>query len=92
MASEKAEAGYWKLEAGIWKMTRVRCYAGASYPERPIAFEWEGQWLEVAKLLRRARTPEGLRFDVLAKDGRTYRLVWDVDGDSWSIMKSGEPA
>jgi len=67
-------------------MANVRCYAGTSYPERPVAFEWEGRWLEVTELLRRARTPEGLRFDVLAEDGRRYRLDWDTNEASWSII------
>jgi hypothetical protein len=71
-------------------MANVHCYAGASYPERPVALEWEGQWLDVVEVQHRARTPEGLRFDVLSEDGRTYRLVWKMDADSWSIIKSSE--
>jgi hypothetical protein len=67
-------------------MANVRCYAGASYPERPVAFEWEGQWLEVAELIRQARVPEGLLFEVLAEDGRKYRLDWDPRNDEWVIM------
>jgi len=67
-------------------MTSVRCYAGASYPERPVAFEWEGQWLEVVEVPRQARTPEGLRFGVLAEDGRRYRLDWGAETDEWTIM------
>jgi hypothetical protein len=69
-------------------MANVRCYAGASYPERPVAFEWEGRWVEVAELRRQARTPEGLRFDVLAEDGRTYRLIWDANAEAWSIIQT----
>jgi hypothetical protein len=33
------------------KMTRVRCYAGSTYPERPEAFEWEGAEKQVARIL-----------------------------------------
>ncbi len=66
-------------------MTHVRCYAGASYPERPTAFEWEGHWLDVAELLRQARTPEGLLFDVRAGDHRRYRLKWAEASDNWSV-------
>ena len=67
-------------------MAEVRCYAGASYPERPVAFEWEGRWLEVVELLRQARTPEGLLFEAKAEDGGRYRLAWDAITDEWVIM------
>jgi hypothetical protein len=67
-------------------MANVRCYAGASYPERPVAFEWEGRWLEVTELLRQSRTPEGLRFEVAVEDGRRFRLHWDAGTDRWAIM------
>jgi len=67
-------------------MANVRCYAGASYPERPVAFEWEGRWLEVVEVRRQARTPEGLRFDVLAEDGQRYRLDWHATAGEWAIM------
>jgi hypothetical protein len=68
------------------RMANVRCYAGVSYPERPVGFEWEGQWLEVIEVQDQLRTPEGLRFGVLAEDGRSYRLAWDAKTDEWAIM------
>jgi hypothetical protein len=67
-------------------MNRVRCYAGASYPERPVAFEWEGDWLDVCEVLWQARTPEGLVFDVCAEDGKQYRLVWKEVKDEWTVQ------
>jgi hypothetical protein len=69
-------------------MSGVRCYAGTSYPERPVAFEWEGRWLEVAELLRQARTPRGLVFDVSAEDGQRYRLEWTRAADEWTVSAS----
>jgi hypothetical protein len=68
-------------------MANVRCYAGASYPERPVAFEWEERWLEVAEVLHQARVPGGLVFDVLVEDGRSYRLEWDANEDDWTIIE-----
>jgi hypothetical protein len=73
---------------GRRRMANVRCYAGASYPERPVAFEWKERWLEVDELIRQARTPGGLVFDVLAEDGRGYRLAWNAGTDEWVV----EPA
>jgi len=67
-------------------LTRVRCYAGASYPERPTAFEWQGAWIEVIEVLWQARTPDGLVFDGLAEDGRRYRLEWEEVKDEWTVQ------
>ena len=66
-------------------MARVRCYAGASYPERPVAFEWVGRWLDVAEVLWSARTLEGMTFDIVTGDGQKYRLEWREAGDFWLV-------
>ena len=66
-------------------MTHVRCYAGGRYPERPVAFEWGGRWLEVAEVLRQGRHPTGLTFDVQTADGGRYRLEWREAEDEWII-------
>ena len=55
-------------------MSRVRCYAGTSYPERPVAFEWEGRWLDVAEVLWSVRTLEGMTYDIVTGDGQN--IVW----------------
>jgi hypothetical protein len=72
-------------------ITRVRCYAGTSYPERPVAFEWEGRWLDVARAIAQSRTPEGMVFDVLAADGQRYRLNWVEACDRWSVNHRVNP-
>jgi hypothetical protein len=69
-------------------MVRVRCYAGSRYPERPLAFEWEGAWMPVGEVLRQARLPDGLLFVVRAADGKSYRLKWHTSDDSWRIARS----
>jgi hypothetical protein len=66
-------------------VTRVHCYAGTSYPERPVAFEWEGGWQEVIEMLWQARTPEGLVFHVLTGNDRRCELAWREIDDSWSM-------
>ena len=66
-------------------MSRVRCYAGMSYPERPIAFEWQGVWLEVVDVLRSVRTLEGMTFDIVTGDNQKYRLEWREVGDFWLV-------
>jgi hypothetical protein len=39
----------------------------------------------VVEVLRQLHTPEGLIFDVLALDGRSYRLTWDQVADAWIV-------
>lgn len=68
-------------------MARVRCYAGASYPERPIAFLWEGRWLYVSEVIRQERSPEEMVFWVLAENDVCYQLRWQVTADEWIIKK-----
>jgi hypothetical protein len=68
-------------------MARVRCYAGTSYPERPVAFEWEERWLDVAEVLWSARTSTGLVFDVLVKSDRKFRLEWEQATDAWKVSR-----
>ncbi len=67
--------------------SEVRCYAGAAYPERPLAFCWHGAWLDVVQVLAGGRTPAGVSFLVLAADGRRYRLVWDQVADRWTVTE-----
>ena len=71
-------------------MADVRCYAGSCYPERPVAFAWEDGWLEVVEVLRQLHTPEGLLFDVLARNGQCYRLTWDQIADTWIVTATSE--
>ncbi len=75
-------------------MTRVRCYAGTRYPERPTALEWEGCWLDVLEVLGQSRSPHGLAFEVVAEDHQRYRLVWHEADDLWTVVRvsRGEPA
>jgi hypothetical protein len=66
--------------------TLVECYASARYPERPRAFMWKGERLEVAEVERRWRTPAGPAFRVRVVDGRTFTLTYDEAADIWDIQ------
>lgn len=68
--------------------TEVTCYAGARYPERPRAFLYQKEWLEVVEVERRERTPRELRFCVRSVDGRRFWLSYDEARDVWSIRPS----
>ena len=63
----------------------VEAYAGASYPERPIAVWRQGQRLDVMEVLRSWRTPDGLHFLVeIEKIGRA-ELSYRYQEDGWKI-------
>jgi len=66
-------------------MTHVRCYAGATAPERPVALVWEGEERAVAEILSRWRTPEALGFRVRTADGMVFDLIYDLRWDRWSV-------
>jgi len=68
----------------------VECYAGYRYPERPRAFLWEGERLDVAEIERQWRTPAGPAFRVRASDGRRFTLAYDEAADAWSVYEGEE--
>jgi hypothetical protein len=63
----------------------VECYAGSRYPERPRAFTWDGQRLEVVAIVRQWRTPAGPVFDVSTTDSRRFFLSFDEAADVWQV-------
>lgn len=65
--------------------SRVECYAGASYPERPRAFVVGGERREVVETEFRERIPGGLAFRVRASDGRRFSLIYDEISGSWDV-------
>ena len=69
----------------------MRCYAGGRYPERPRAFLYRGEWLDVAEVGRRERTPQEMRFRVRAADGRRFWLTYDALRDTWSVRLAPRP-
>jgi hypothetical protein len=66
--------------------TSVECYASTRYPERPRAFLWEGERLEVVEVERQWRTPTGPAFRVRTVEGRTFTLAYDEAADTWDVQ------
>jgi hypothetical protein len=71
-------------------MSAVRCYSGARHAERPIAFDYDGESLQVVEIERRWRDPAGLGFLVGTSDGRRFRLVYRKEADLWSVELLGK--
>ncbi len=64
---------------------RVECYAGYAYPERPVAFWWNGRRVEVMGVRKEERTPQGKRFVVETGDERVFELEYDEAEGEWMI-------
>jgi hypothetical protein len=68
------------------KMTElVECHSGYEYGERPVALQWQGQRLEVIRILDRWRSPGGKSFRVCAGDEQIFELHYDEREDEWRI-------
>ena len=63
----------------------VECHSGSSYGERPVAFQWEGERLEVAEVEASWRIPGGRRFRVRTRDDRIFELFYGELYDEWRI-------
>lgn len=64
---------------------QVECHSGYAYAERPDAFTWEGERLEVAEVLGSWRTPDGKRFRVRTTEGLSFDLLYQEAEDEWRI-------
>ena len=69
----------------------VECYAGRHYPDRPVAFQWEGRRLEVVEVERQWRTTGVDRksavlyhYRVRTERGR-FHLIFDCQEDTWQV-------
>lgn len=66
------------------QLARVFCYSGSAYAERPVAFSWRGERLNVVEILRRWREPSGPVFEVTTESG-VFRLAYNETDDSWRV-------
>ena len=71
--------------------TAVECYAGYRYPERPRAFIWAGDRVEVEEIEQSWRTPAGLAFRVRAAGGRHFTLAYQEATGEWNIRPAAKP-
>ena len=64
---------------------RVECYAGHTYPQRPLAFWWQGQRLVVAAVHSEARLPSGRRFLVETTGEQIFEINYNQLADTWTV-------
>lgn len=77
-----------------WQTVSVRAYAGASYPERPLAVHWRGAWRAVLRVEDQRREPGRLCFTVRLegpeRDDTRLRLCYDYENGAWQALPLGE--
>jgi hypothetical protein len=76
-----------KNDAKTQNMTRVECYAGYAYPERPLAFWWEGRRLEIVEIRSEGRTPQGKHFLVETTGERVFEMNYDQADGEWQVVE-----
>ena len=76
-----------------WRPCQVETYSGHRVHEQPRRFTFQGDWLEVRRVLDRWREPEVLCFSVAAQDSRHYLLKYRPQADTWEVRlwRASEP-
>lgn len=64
----------------------VETYSGYRLHEYPRRFTFQGEGLEVQRVLARWREPQSLGFIVAASDGRCYTLTYRPQRDAWEVL------
>ena len=65
--------------------SRVECRSEWMYAERPVAFQWGGERLEVTRVERAWLSPSGRHFLVACAGVQRFELVYFEDQDSWQV-------
>ena len=64
---------------------QVECHSGTTYAERPTAFVWQGERLEINEILASWHTENGKRFRVQTADGQIFTLEYFQNRDEWQV-------
>jgi hypothetical protein len=64
----------------------VESYAGYMSPERPRAFTWQGERIEIAEILVTGRLPGEHWFKVRSSGGEVFDLTYTTESDEWHIQ------
>jgi hypothetical protein len=74
------------------QVSKVQCYSGYRYDQRPYRFTWQDQMFEVEAVLRQENTPQGRRFLVRTDHGDLFALEYNQDTDQWQINPATLPS
>ncbi len=80
-----------QAERMLWELSSVNelveCRSESEYAERPSALYWQGNRLEIEKILAGWRAPEGKHFWVVTENGLEFELCYHQAEDAWSILQ-----
>jgi hypothetical protein len=69
---------------------QVTCRSGHEFAERPTAFIWEGEHLQIDRIVARWRMLYGKRFLVRTLDDRIFTLAFFEPSASWQIEQGDQ--
>jgi len=65
----------------------VECHSGYAYAERPLAFKWQSERLEIKAIIAEWQTPQSKHFRVSTIDEQIFDLVYEFDRDAWEVIE-----
>lgn len=65
----------------------VECHSGYDYAGRPIAFDWEGERMQVARIVQAWREPGKKCFLVSTEDEQLFNLQYEERENLWNISQ-----
>ena len=63
----------------------VACRSDSLYPERPVAFCYEGRRWSIVQIQARWRSPQFRHFRVLTETKSVFELIYDESKDRWQV-------
>jgi hypothetical protein len=74
----------------VSRATRVECYSGTRYAERPLSFSLSDRIYTVKVVEKSWRRPSSLHFRVRTEDDEIFELAYNTTTDDWKVVKGGK--
>ena len=68
------------------QQTKVECHSGFTYAQRPLRFQWLGEWQEVENIFDQWKTPTGAGFKGSTTVHMVFELYYHEDLDQWEVQ------
>jgi hypothetical protein len=65
---------------------QVECRSEYTYAQRPVAFLWQGERLEVEEVQASWQHPQGKKFLIRTRDDRIFELTYNELNQDWHIQ------